>query len=86
MMRVFLEYVVSRIPVGGFLEAVISNDLKEAVRRADDENMRNLPAYVAWLCNEAPESCWGSPENYKKWVESVPDGTEGTYDAEGKRR
>jgi len=52
---------------GGFLQAVLENDLKEACGRADDENMRNLPAYVAWLYNEAPALCWGSKANVWAW-------------------
>lgn len=53
---------------GGFLTAVIENNLKEAVGRADDENVRNLPAYVAYFYNEAPAGCWGSEEIAGLWA------------------
>lgn len=52
---------------GDFLTKVLENDLKLAVGYADDENKRNLPAYVRWLYNEAPADCWGSPEKVSDW-------------------
>ena len=54
---------------GGFCAAVISNDLTEAVNRADDENLAALPEIVRWLYNKAPCGCWGSPEHVKNWPE-----------------
>ena len=52
---------------GGFLTSVIENNLSEAVGAADDENMRNIPAFVAYFYNEAPSQCWGSREKAVKW-------------------
>src|SRR6185436_10059012 len=54
---------------GHFLQAVLRNDLQEAVGRADEENLRNLPAFVGWLYNEAPGDCWGSDERVDGWAE-----------------
>jgi hypothetical protein len=68
MMPGIERYVEQRIIPGDFLQAVICNDLKEAVGRADDENMDNLPAYVAYFYNKAPSECWGSKEKMKRWV------------------
>jgi len=62
------SYIQNREPVGGFLAAVISNDLFNACSRADDHNITNLPAYTAYLYNEAPSECWGSPEKYRAWI------------------
>ena len=62
------RYVNEHCPTGSFLEAVISNDLREACAQADDRNMWTLPVIVAWLYNEAPGSCWGSPAKYEEWV------------------
>ena len=61
-------YVEEHIPTGSFLEAVISNNLRDAVAQADDKNIRNIPAFVNWLYNSAPGDCWGSPEAYAKWL------------------
>jgi hypothetical protein len=62
-------YIETGRPLGGFLEAVVSNDLKEACARADDINQRQIFDYVKWLYNNAPIGCWGSPENYEFWME-----------------
>ena len=52
------------------LDAIISNDLRESTGRADDDNLRNIPAFVAFFWNEAPASCWGSTEKMKAWIEN----------------
>ncbi len=62
------RYVEHRIPPCDFIEAVICNDLREAVGRADHNNMRNLPAFVSYLYNEAPRNCWGSKEIMTAWL------------------
>lgn len=72
------DYVEKGLPPGGFLTAVICNDLKEAVGRADSENLRNLPAFVRYFYNEAPSSCWGSTERLLAWVAKFAAGREAT--------
>ena len=62
------RYIDERIRPGEFLRAVISNDLKNAVAMADDENILNLPAYVAYFYMEAPSTCWGSREKMESWL------------------
>jgi hypothetical protein len=42
-------------PVGGFLQAVLTNDLKRSVGTADECNARNLKVYVEFLYNQVPE-------------------------------
>lgn len=69
MMEGLKAYIEERIPPGGFLSAVICNDLSAAVGRADEENLKNLPAFAAFLYNCAPSMCWGSPEKMKAWLE-----------------
>ena len=75
MMEGLKRYIENKVPPGDFLSAVICNDLKEAIGRADDENLRNLPAYVAYLYNEAPSSCWGSKKKMDKWLEGDKNGS-----------
>ena len=70
MMDAIDRYINQGIQPGHFLTGVICNDLKEAISRADDENMANLPAYVCYFYNEAPSACWGSEEKMKAWLES----------------
>ena len=68
------RYVVQHIKTGSFLGAVLENNLTRAVAHADNENIRNIPAYVAWLYNYAPLSCWGSRENLRAWLkEGIKD-------------
>jgi hypothetical protein len=67
-------YVQQRMPVGNFLFALLSNDLKEAVGRADDTNVRLLREYVIYLYNEIPAACWGSPEKVDAWLNPQPEG------------
>lgn len=65
------RYIEHGISPGGFLQAVVQNDLMEACGRADDENLKNLPAYVAYFYNNAPAECWGSTDRMRAWVERL---------------
>lgn len=62
------RYIEQRVPPGSFLSAVICNDLKQAVAKADDINMNLLPQYVKFFYNCAPSPCWGSPERMDAWL------------------
>ena len=68
MMPGIERYVQDRVMPGSFLQAVISNDLRLACANADEENLRNLPAYVAYFYNETPSGCWGSQEKMFYWI------------------
>lgn len=68
MVSALNRYAQMRCPVGGFLTALLSNDLKEACGRADDDNLHNIPALVAYCYNELPSPCWGSPEKVANWL------------------
>ena len=65
-----LLYIEHGIRPGHFLTAVLANDLRGAVERADDDNITLLPIYIRWLYNHAPGPCWGSPERVDAWIES----------------
>lgn len=62
------RYIEHGCPPGGFVEAVLNNDLKESYGRADDHNLLAIPAIVAFLFNEAPRRCWGSAERVQLWM------------------
>ena len=70
MIEALEGYVQNRLPVGCFLQAILENNLVEALGRADEQNLLNIPAYGAWLYNEAPGNCWGSPEIVKEWLKA----------------
>lgn len=77
-----LRYILYGIEPGGFVCAVIDNDLKECFMRGDEENLSNLRGIVSWFYNHAPEMCWGSPERRKRWQESL--GLNGLIEASNK--
>lgn len=70
MMSGIKKYVEYGVKPGSFLSAIICNDLKTAVGKADGENIRNLPAYVAYFYNETPGECWGSRTAFKAWIQA----------------
>lgn len=63
-----IEYIAARCPVGGFLEAVLSNDLRGACRSADNVSRYHLWDLGSFLFNYAPADCWGSPEQVAAWL------------------
>lgn len=60
-------YIGLGVPLGGFLTAVVENNLSEAVGQADSQNAPLLRDYVMYLYNECPSMCWGSREKVKLW-------------------
>lgn len=64
------RYIERGTPVGGFLTALLENNLKETFARADDENRATLYEYVQWLYQYAPSGCWGSPERVSDWLKA----------------
>jgi len=70
MKSTLAEYVIDHSWTGGFLERILINDLVGAVGKADNDNIKNIPAYINWLYNYAPTDCWGSKEKYEKWIKN----------------
>lgn len=68
------DYIEKGWQPGHFLSAVIKNDLREAVGRADNTNIQHLADWVIWFYNEAPGSCWGSPEKFQSWIAQFKEG------------
>jgi len=64
------SYVTDKIPPGGFLYAVLSNNLFEAMMKADDINQSRMHDICSYIYNNTPANCWGSPEIVKEWLES----------------
>ena len=61
------RYVSDGVPTGGFLQAVLENNLFEAVGRADHSSLANLQAICRYVYNEVPAPCWGSPGKVDAW-------------------
>lgn len=78
-------YVEHYYPVGHFLTAVLSNDLFQAVGRADADSMAGLNAIVSFIYCECPSACHGSREKVKEWLDNwVDPGEEDDEDPEEK--
>ncbi len=54
---------------GGFLQAVINNDLMGALGKADDTNKHKLWNYGMFFHNFAPSGCYGSPDKVQAWID-----------------
>jgi hypothetical protein len=63
------RWITDRMPPGGFLQSVIANDLREAFARADQNSTAHMKDIVAFFYNEAPSTCWGSPEALVSWCD-----------------
>jgi len=62
-------YVEHGLEPGGFLSAVLSNDLVGAFGKADEINFARMSDWAEWLWNEAPHRCWGSPAKVRQWID-----------------
>lgn len=61
-------YFEQGVPPGGFLLAVLENNLKEACARADAINQRHIWDIMNWLYNVVPMGSYGSKESVAKWL------------------
>ena len=76
--RAALEgYLTARRTPGGFLLAVLRNDLVQAVlcrngRTESDspDDLVSLDELVRWLWFHAPDEAWGSFDKVEAWLES----------------
>lgn len=61
-------YILDGLPPGGFVRAVLENDLMEAFGRADIENGANMRQIVSFLYNHAPTDCYGNSDKVTRWI------------------
>lgn len=62
------RYVNQGTDPGDFLIAVLRNDLRESLDRADEHSRTALFSIVEMLWKFAPRECWGSWETVKDWM------------------
>ena len=62
------RYVDDHIEPGGFLRAVLENDLRESFGRADEGNRLELFNIVMYIYSELPAICWGSKKKVDGWL------------------
>ena len=62
------RYINHGIEPGGFLMAVLSNNLIKAIGSADHHNLAALKDICGWLYMYAPSNCWGSFETVDLYI------------------
>jgi hypothetical protein len=62
------RYAGNRVPTGGFLGAVLANDLFAAAGRADDVNRHYLWDICVFVMGTLPRESYGSWEKVRAWV------------------
>lgn len=69
MLQSLMRYVQTGQQPGDFLCALLDNNLREAVTRADEENRHSLHNFCLLMYNYFPSLAWGSKEKREKWQE-----------------
>lgn len=64
-------YIEDGIHPGGFLEAVLCNNLINAVHHGSRENLEKLPDIVKWLYLCAPSICWRDEKKFSEWIRKL---------------
>lgn len=62
-------YIEHGVEPGGFLFAVLCNDLVEAFGRADGENQEAMRKWAQWLYKDCPRNAWGSEDKVNAWMD-----------------
>jgi len=62
-------YARHGVPTGGFLRAVLNNDLFESVGRADHQSLKALPVICCYIHNCLPGNCWGSADKVQTHID-----------------
>ena len=66
-------YADQRRPTGDFLAAVLSNDLMDAVSRADEVNKYRLFDICSYVYNNIPACSHGSRKIVNEWLRGGQD-------------
>jgi hypothetical protein len=62
------RYVENGLEPGGFMTALLTNHLFDAVKRADGLNIAHIPQWVVWIETNLPFACYGSRDKYQAWI------------------
>lgn len=63
-----VRYVADGILPGGFLQAVLCNNLREAITRGSYDSIVTLPALITVLAWDFPDEAWGSVARVLGWT------------------
>jgi len=61
-------YVVDGVPPCTFLRYLLENNACDAAGAADSDNQRAFLALIAYVYNDVPSICWGSPHVVQAWL------------------
>ncbi len=75
------QYIEAGVPPGGFLNAVLTNDLMVAIQKADETNKLHIPDIVTYLLNYLPPIAYGNAKNVTDWLHAHADRAEWLSDA-----
>jgi hypothetical protein len=67
MHRGLINWLAFGVMPGGFLQAVLRNDLVQAFARADAENTAAMREWAAFLYDDMPRGAWGSEKTIAEW-------------------
>lgn len=62
------RFLMEGVGPGGFLHAVLSNNLRDAVAQGDPESLAALRAIVLLVHNKMPHACHGDPNAVRAWM------------------
>ena len=68
MQSAITRYLEHGVNPGGFVTAVLENNLSEAVCRADDTNSTLLREYIMVMTWMLPAHAWGSRSRVEAWT------------------
>lgn len=61
----YRDYGISPCP---FIHAILSNNLIDAICRADAQNSIDLKEILMFVNDQLPWGCWGGPERINNWI------------------
>ena len=73
IMRAIVRWAKEGHWPGGFVAAVMRNDLLDAVCRADAEVALHLKGIVRFVYNQCPSQCHGSREKMEAWQKKMAE-------------
>lgn len=65
----FENYLIHGLRPGGFVTAVLANDLFQAAGRADFVNREHLASVASWVYQNCPAQSFGSYQAVEDWCE-----------------
>jgi len=65
-----VRFVKGGIRPGGFLCALLENDLVSAVQCADAHNRTCISAWVTYMVQALPSECYGSSRKVNRWIKA----------------